>query len=102
MVKKIKSRYGEERIMTLLEDGTYRVEGRSLYSRFGEGLFDFEGGPCFMAGDMLLDVEEPLIIESIEVVHDTPEGVAACILHVKKEKKYVKLSKKSDWKNRKS
>jgi hypothetical protein len=102
MVKKVKSRYGDERTITLLEDGSYKVEGRSMYSRFGDGLFDFEGGPCYIVGDRLLDVDDAVIIESIEVVHDTEDGVAACILNVKKEKKYVKLPKKSDWKNRKS
>jgi hypothetical protein len=86
MVKKIKSRYGDERIITLLEDGSYKVEGRSLYSRGGDGLFDFEGGPCFIVGDRLLDVEDDVIIESIKVLHDTPEGVAGCILYVKKVK----------------
>lgn len=98
MVKKIKSRYGDERIITLLEDGSYKVEGRSLYSRFGDGLFDFEGGPCFIVGDRLLDVEDNVIIESIKIMHDTPEGVAGCILYVRKEKN-VKVSKKSNRKN---
>jgi hypothetical protein len=99
MVKKIKSRYGDERTITLLENGSYKVEGRSMYSRFGDGLFDFEGGPCYIAGDRLLDVDDLVIIESIEVVHDTPEGVAACILNIKKESN-VKVSKKSNRKNK--
>jgi hypothetical protein len=98
MVKKIKSRYGDERIITLLEDGSYKVEGRSLYSRGGDGLFDFEGGPCFIVGDRLLDVEDDVIIESIKVLHDTPEGVAGCILYVKENN--VKVSKKSNRKNK--
>jgi hypothetical protein len=98
MVKKIKSRYGDERIITLLEDGSYKVEGRSLYSRFGDGLFDFEGGPCFIVGDRLLNVEDDVIIESIKVLHDTPEGVAGCILYVKEN--YVKVSKKFNRKNK--
>ena len=90
MVKKVKSRYGDERIITLLEDGSYKVEGRSLYSRFGDGLFDFEGGPCFIVVDRLLDVEDDVIIESIKIIHDTPEGVAGCILYVKPLKKNKK------------
>jgi hypothetical protein len=98
MVKKIKSRYGDERIITLLEDGSYKVEGRSLYSRFGDGLFDFEGGPCFIVGDRLLNIEDDVIIESIKVLHDTPEGVAGCILYVKEN--HVKVSKKSNRKNK--
>ena len=56
MVKKFKSRYGDERIITLLEDGRYRIEGRSLYTRHGDGLFDFEGGQCLIVGDRLIDV----------------------------------------------
>lgn len=101
MVKKIKSRYGDERIITLLDNGSYRVEGRSLYSRHAVGLFDFEGGPCYMVGDRLLDVENSVIIESIEIDHKTENGIVACILNVKKDKD-VKLPKKSNKQNRKS
>ena len=99
MIKKIYSRYGVERIITPLDDGSYKVEGESLYSRFGEGLFDFEGGPCFMVGDRMLDVDEPMLIESIQVIHDTPEGIAGCIVHVKKDTN-VKILKKSNRKNK--
>jgi hypothetical protein len=64
MVKKLKSRYGDERIITLLEDGRYRIEGRSLYTRHGDGLFDFEGGPCLMVGDRFLDIDESVVADN--------------------------------------
>lgn len=67
MVKKFKSRYGDERILTLLEDGSYKIEGRSLYTRHGDGLFDFEGGPCIMVGDRLLGVDDEVIIDSLKI-----------------------------------
>lgn len=67
MVKKIKSRYGDERIITLLEDGSYKIEGRSLYTRHGDGLFDFEGGPCIMVGDRFLAVDDEVIIDSLKI-----------------------------------
>ena len=64
MLKKFKSRYGDERILTLLEDGSYKVEGRTLYTRHGDGLFDFEGGPCLMVGDRLDHADDEVIIDS--------------------------------------
>lgn len=88
MMKKFKSRYGDERIITLLEDGRYRVEGRTLYTRHGDNLFDFEGGPCYIVGDRLLDVEDDLIIEKLEIDESIDaDNYAAVILTVKKGKK---------------
>jgi len=87
MMKKIKSRYGDERIITLLEDGRYRIEGRSLYTRHGDGLFDFEGGPCLMVGDRLLDVEDNVIIKKIEIDDSiVADNYAGAILTVRKVK----------------
>lgn len=84
MVKKFKSRYGDERTLTLLEDGSYRVEGRSLYSRHGDGLFDFEGGPCYIVGDRLLDVEDDLVIESVKAEDSNMKDHVCCIITVRK------------------
>ena len=68
MVNKFKSRYGDERIVTLLENGSYRIEGRSLYTRHADGLFDFEGGPCYMVGDRFFNGQtDELIIESVAI-----------------------------------
>ena len=87
MVKKLKSRYGDERIITLLEDGRYRIEGRSLYTRHGDGLFDFEGGPCLMVGDRLLDVEDNVVIKKIEIDDSiVADNYAGAILTVRKVK----------------
>ncbi len=88
MVKKFKSRYGDERTITLLEDGRYRIEGRTLYTRHGDGLFDFEGGPCYMVGDRLLEVSDKLVIEKVEIDKTiVAENYAGVILTVKKGKK---------------
>jgi hypothetical protein len=88
MVKKFKSRYGDERVLTLLEDGSYKVEGRSLYTRHGDGLFDFEGGPCYMVGDRLLDVDDEVIIDSLKIDHSVvKENYAAVIIKTRKEKR---------------
>ena len=87
MVKKFKSRYGDERIITLLEDGRYRIEGRSLYTRHGDGLFDFEGGPCLMVGDRLLDVEDNVVIKKIEIDNSiVADNYAGAIITVRKVK----------------
>lgn len=88
MVKKFKSRYGDERILTLLEDGSYKVEGRTLYTRHGDGLFDFEGGPCYMVGDRLLDVDDEVIIESLTIDQSiVKEDYAAIIIKTRKAKR---------------
>jgi len=93
MVKKFKSRYGDERILTLLEDGSYKIEGRSLYTRHGDGLFDFEGGPCYIVGDRLLDVDGEVIIDSVKPVESTQDNWAAVIIttrEIPKRKKNVR------------
>jgi len=100
MVKKFKSRYGDERILTLLENGSYKVEGRSLYTRHGDGLFDFEGGPCYMVGDRLLEIDGNLIIESVKSVETNQENWAAVIVTTKKGKTNVKVSKKLNHKDK--
>jgi hypothetical protein len=88
MVKKFKSRYGDERIITLLEDGSYKVEGRTLYTRHGDGLFDFEGGPCYMVGDRLLNVNDEVIIESLTIDQSiVKEDYAAIIIKTRKAKR---------------
>ena len=88
MVKKFKSRYGDERILTLLEDGSYKVEGRTRYTRHGDGLFDFEGGPCYMVGDRLLDVDDEVIIESLKIDQSVDkEDYAAVIIKTRNAKR---------------
>ena len=99
MVKKFKSRYGDERIISITEDGRYKIKGRSLYTRHGDGLFDFEGGPCYIVGDRLLDVEDNLIITNIEIDENLlAENYASVIISVKKAKN-VKVSKKFNKQN---
>jgi hypothetical protein len=100
MIKKFKSRYGDERTLTLLTDGSYKIEGRSLYTRHGDGLFDFEGGPCYIVGDRLLEVDGNLIIESVKSVETTQENWAAVIVTTKKGKTNVKVSKKLNHKDK--
>jgi hypothetical protein len=80
MVKKFKSRYGDERIITLLEDGSYRIEGRTLYTRHADGMVDFEGGPCLMVGDRLLGVEDELVIQSLEIDEKRTAGDYAAVV----------------------
>lgn len=51
---KFGSRYGSPRTATLttIEDGeaVFLVQGHSWYTRGGEGMFDFEGGPFYAIG----------------------------------------------------
>lgn len=89
MIKKFKSRYGDERIITLLEDGSYKVEGRTLYTRHGDGLFDFEGGPCYMVGDRFSGIEDDeLIIDSLKIDESVVDkDYAAVIINTRKAKR---------------
>jgi hypothetical protein len=98
MVKTFKSRYGDERILTKRKDGNYSLEGHTLFSRGGDGLFDFEGGPCIMVGDRLLDIVndvDDVIVESI-TIDDTivEENYARIIITTKNYKKGKKQSDK--------
>lgn len=54
----IKSRYNEKRYVKLVDQnlGIFCVSGSSAYFRFGDGLFDFDGGPCYMVGDSFEDM----------------------------------------------
>jgi hypothetical protein len=47
------SRYGELRTIEVLDEpaGIFCVYGKSKYTRHGEGMFDFEGGPFFLIGE---------------------------------------------------
>ena len=88
MIKKFKSRYGDERILTLLEDGSYKVEGRTLYTRHGDGLFDFEGGPCLMVGDRLDHADDEVIIDSLKIDESVVDkDYAAVIIKTRKAKR---------------
>lgn len=88
MVKRIKSRYGDERIISITEDGRYKIKGRSLYTRHGDGLFDFEGGPCYIVGDRLFEVSNTPVIEKVEIDESVvADNYAGVILTVKKGKK---------------
>jgi hypothetical protein len=93
MVKKFKSRYGDERIITLLEDGSYRVEGRTLFTRHAEGMVDFEGGPCLMVGDRLDYVDDELVIESLAIDEKRTVGDYATVVittkHAKRGKSHA-------------
>jgi hypothetical protein len=95
MVKKFKSRYGDERILTLLEDGSYKIEGRSLFTRHADGLFDFEGGPCYMVGDRFYEGVGNLIVDSVKPIEASQKDWGAVIIttrKIPKRKKNVKVS----------
>ena len=84
MIKKFKSRYGDERTITLLEDGSYKVEGRSLYTLHGDGLFDFEGGPYLSAGDpFIIEKKKIGIIQNVVYFDEGPENLTCCKITLK-------------------
>ena len=60
-----KSRYGDARYIVRVNDDTVQIFGKSEFIRAGcdpkhEGLnmFDFEGGPCFFAGEKMFNSDD--------------------------------------------
>jgi len=77
IIDQFKSRYGQIRIITEQPDGSFTVEGSTLYYRCGadengNGLWmvDFEGGPFIAIGDPLLGHKNYGIIKNIEILED--------------------------------
>lgn len=50
---KTKSRYGDVRTIELTDQtkGIFKIQGKSMFCRVGEGMFDFEGGPMLQIGE---------------------------------------------------
>jgi hypothetical protein len=71
-----------------------------LYTRHGDGLFDFEGGPCYIVGDRLLEVDGNLIIKSVKSAETAQENWAAVIVTTRERKNNVKVSKKLNHKDK--
>lgn len=101
-----RSRYGDYRYLIDLGDGSYLIDGKSLYCRSGGltpeeaatygtsktslGLFDFEGGPCLLLGAVFqldsLDKDlqpKSLQITGIEMQESDCSGWAAVKLTTK-------------------
>lgn len=68
----LKNRYGNDRVITKLDDKRIRVMGESLFSRIAEDenknitMFDFEGGPCLNLGGKIKFMGSEFKIESIQ------------------------------------
>ena len=74
---RFKSRYGQLRTITEQGDGSFIVEGESLYHRCGateDGadlwMVDFEGGPFICVGDPLLGHKNYGVIKKIQILED--------------------------------
>ena len=77
IIGRIKSRYGQVRTITEQGDGSFLVEGESLYHRCGsdeEGnglwMVDFEGGPFISVGDTFLGNKKYGAVTKLEIVED--------------------------------
>lgn len=86
-----KSRYGDERTVTRVDDSTLIVEGPSHYTRgssdeSGDVMADFEGGPFLMRG---MTVEQatgyPMtaLIEAVRFLPSPKPGHARCEVRIK-------------------
>jgi len=68
----VKNRYGNDRVITKIDDKRIRVMGESLFSRIVEDenknitMFDFEGGPCLNLGGKIKFMGSEFKIESIQ------------------------------------
>jgi hypothetical protein len=84
MIKaKFKSRYGDLRTVTEIATNTYRIEGKSGFTRGGGDagyqMFDFEGGPFIETGmplSLLIDNANGTV-EQITPMPTGKEGYAA-------------------------
>lgn len=82
MQDKFKSRYGQERIITKQDDGSFIVIGESGYYRAGGDehiltMVDFEGGPFIAIGDPLLGNQNHGVVKKIEILKEQKEGCFA-------------------------
>jgi len=68
----VKNRYGNDRVITKIDDKRIRVMGESLLSRTAEDenqnitMFDFEGGPCLNLGGKIKFMGSEFKIKSIK------------------------------------
>ena len=60
-----KSRYGDTRYIVRVNEDTIQIFGKSEFIRAGcdpatgiLNMFDFEGGPCFFAGEKMFDSDD--------------------------------------------
>jgi len=60
-----KSRYGDARYIVRVNDDTVQIFGKSEFIRAGcdpatniLNMFDFEGGPCFFAGEKMFNSDD--------------------------------------------
>lgn len=77
ITSRIKSRYGQLRTITEEADGSFVVEGESLYHRCGSDeqgnalwMVDFEGGPFICVGDVFLGNKKYGTVKKLEIVED--------------------------------
>ena len=79
MQDKFKSRYGQDRIITKQDDGSFIVEGESDYYRAAGDehtltMVDFQGGPFIAVGDPLLGNKNHGVVNKIEILKERKEG----------------------------
>jgi len=80
----VKNRYGNDRVITKIDDKRIRVMGESLFSRIAEDenknitMFDFEGGPCLNIGGKIKFMGSEFKIESIQ--SEKSEGDLSSVL----------------------
>lgn len=81
IIDRFKSRYGQLRTITEQADGSFIVEGESIYHRCGSNedgvdlwMVDFEGGPFISVGDPLLGHKNYGTVKKLEIIeHDQKE-----------------------------
>lgn len=89
--KKNLSRYGVQRHQITLDESVI-VYGESTYARMGGredgkdglGMFDFEGGPCFVVGDKINNKTIVSITQVVAGTRGVPEKSCAVELHYRR------------------
>jgi len=93
------NRYGKLRTIrpTDIANGVFKVMGKSLYSRGGEGMYDFEGGPFLMVGEPFYGLGTIAALQSIASGYD---GYCAVLVTVDYNEKSASEAMK--WQKRKA
>ncbi len=93
------SRYGDLRTIRPIDiaNGVFKVMGKSLFSRGGEGMYDFEGGPLLMIGEQFYSLGT---IAALQSIPSNVDGYCAVLVSVDYNKKTI--SEAMNWQEQNS
>lgn len=94
------SRYGDDRIITQIEESTYRVHGKSRYVRWSTDtdgvitMYDFEGGPAYFLGQGFPELTSKSVISKLRLDANAESGYGSVFVEVATPRKKRKPRRK--------